>query len=273
MASPLGKPHRFITIRFSHYNERARWGLDRFSVPYREQGMLPMFHFGAVFLAVHGRPAAHTDSVSTRFSTPLLITPEGQRIADSGEIVRYAAERFGSPSTSMHPVADVASLERRFHDELGPSARLLAYTWILPDAELMKWVADRNVSRAQALAFRASYFALRASMIRALGLRPERARKAESRVRKIFDDVSRRIEGKPFLVGDTFTAADLTFASLASLVVGVTHEDGYGAVLPPIGRCPSIMQRFVHELRATPAGLHALRMYHQQRRVVVGGGA
>ena len=28
---------RLITIRFSHYNEKARWVLDYYKVPYREE--------------------------------------------------------------------------------------------------------------------------------------------------------------------------------------------------------------------------------------------
>jgi len=34
-------PHRLITLAFSHYNEKARWALDRYAVPYREEPHMP----------------------------------------------------------------------------------------------------------------------------------------------------------------------------------------------------------------------------------------
>jgi hypothetical protein len=29
--------HRLITLAFSHYNEKARWALERFAVPFQEK--------------------------------------------------------------------------------------------------------------------------------------------------------------------------------------------------------------------------------------------
>ena len=38
------RKHHLITICFSHFNEKARWALDRFGVAYRESGYLPLLH-------------------------------------------------------------------------------------------------------------------------------------------------------------------------------------------------------------------------------------
>eukprot|EP00455_Lapot_gusevi_P029528 TRINITY_DN3162_c0_g1_i2.p1 TRINITY_DN3162_c0_g1~~TRINITY_DN3162_c0_g1_i2.p1 ORF type:complete len:202 (+),score=54.17 TRINITY_DN3162_c0_g1_i2:33-608(+) len=69
-----------------------------------------------------------------------------------------------------------------------------------------------------------------------------------------------------FLVGDTLTSTDITFAALAALVVGVTHENGYGAWLPNLDCMPEELHDFMSRLRNRPAGQWILEMYAQTRR-------
>lgn len=38
--------YHLITIVFSHYNEKARWGLDYFGIPYTESAYLPLVRLG-----------------------------------------------------------------------------------------------------------------------------------------------------------------------------------------------------------------------------------
>lgn len=63
-----------------------------------------------------------------------------------------------------------------------------------------------------------------------------------------------------YLVGGRFTAADLTFAAMAAVVL---HPPQYGAYLGGLGDLP-----YGHpavELRRTAAGQHVLRMYQLHR--------
>ncbi len=105
-----------------------------------------------------------------------------------------------------------------------------------------------------------------------------------SQIRSTFEDVGKLLQanGGRYLVGDTFTAADLTFASMAALVV--LPEEGYGASLENLRalfdtgtlKVPFIFHYLatpVHpsfpdlltEFRNLPAGQHALRMYKLHR--------
>jgi len=77
--------HRLISLSFSHYNEKARWALDRFAVPYREERYLPFFCSMAVVVATRGRGGA-ADRTSSRYSTPVLITENGRVLTDSSVI-------------------------------------------------------------------------------------------------------------------------------------------------------------------------------------------
>ncbi|HSO21453.1 MAG TPA: glutathione S-transferase C-terminal domain-containing protein, partial [Chondromyces sp.] len=83
------------------------------------------------------------------------------------------------------------------------------------------------------------------------------------RVKEVFATVAERLaDRRDFLVGNAFTAADLSFAALAAPVV---LPRNYGSPLPPLDELPPAMLALVEDFRATPAGEFALRMYRDQR--------
>jgi len=69
-------------------------------------------------------------------------------------------------------------------------------------------------------------------------------------------------DGREFLVGRVFTAADLSFASLAAPVL-VPFE--YGASLPSLEELPAAVVELASEFRATAAGDFGLRLYRDHR--------
>ena len=86
-------PHRLVTLAFSHYNEKARWALDVCGVEYREERWMPGFSQLAVLAATKGK-GGKRDDVSSRLSTPVLITSEGETIVDSTDVARWASRRI-----------------------------------------------------------------------------------------------------------------------------------------------------------------------------------
>lgn len=97
----------------------------------------------------------------------------------------------------------------------------------------------------------------------ALMITPESAARSIERVRGVFKDVGDRLnDGRRFMVGDRFTAADLTFAALAAPVL---FPAGYRAAYPALEDVPAAMRDEVLRLRDTDAGRFALRMFSQER--------
>jgi glutathione S-transferase len=89
------------------------------------------------------------------------------------------------------------------------------------------------------------------------------ARAARERVEGVFDDIAGRLsDGRRFLLGERFTAADLTFAALAAPML---LPAGYGSPLPPPDAMPAAMADTVRRLRAHPAGAFADRLYAEER--------
>ncbi|HBQ15232.1 MAG TPA: hypothetical protein DEF51_30285 [Myxococcales bacterium] len=82
----------------------------------------------------------------------------------------------------------------------------------------------------------------------------------------IADEVATRLaDGRPYLTGDAFTAADLTFAALFSPVI-LPGPDRYGATLPPLELFSHEGRATVERYRAHPAGQFAARMFDAHRR-------
>jgi hypothetical protein len=105
-----------------------------------------------------------------------------------------------------------------------------------------------------------------------MAISQETSAQSRAEIDEIFSSVSEALRApgggtRPYLVGERFTAADLTFAALAGPLLHVPQLD---ALQPPLERFPSELQATVAALRHTPAGAHALRIYEAYRFATVG---
>lgn len=99
---------------------------------------------------------------------------------------------------------------------------------------------------------------------RELGIDPTKAEEDEQLVRNAFDAVAERLaDGRRYLCGDRFTAADLTFAALSASVLVPPQ---YGVPLPQPDVLPPDTASAVRAFRAHPAGAYALRLFRDERR-------
>ena len=99
---------------------------------------------------------------------------------------------------------------------------------------------------------------------RDLAIDADTVRVHEANVRRAFDAIAeRRADGRPYLCGERFTAADLTFAALAAAVI-VPPE--YGVRLPQPGELPQHIARMVRDFREHPAGAYAMELFRTERR-------
>ncbi len=211
--------HKLITIAFSHYNEKARWALDRFGVRFHERPYMPLFHaIGVLAIAPRyglGTPTKH----SSRLATPVLVTDDDHCIRGSDAIMRYVSDRYANADSSLYPNEEAASLAYEFTFELGPYTRRIAYLHLLADEHAIGDLADANVGARQAWLFRRAQPFVKRFVGRRLGVTADRAERALQRVRQSLATVSARIRGRRYLTGDRFTAADIAFASMMAPVI------------------------------------------------------
>lgn len=245
-------PLRLVTIRVSHYCEKARWALDRAGMRYVEEAHAPLFH--RAFTAARGGS-----------STPLLVTPHGT-LTDSTDILRFA-DRALDEAQRLFPEGalgdEAAALEERFDTKLGPATRALAYSILMPDREAFLEAVTRDVPRLEALGVKLLRRPIVAVMRRGLRLDDRSRTWAEGRVRELFDEIDARLaDGRRYLCGERFTAADLTFAALADPVV-CRDDDPFAR--HRTSECPAALASLRRELRARPAGSLVARLFREDR--------
>jgi glutathione S-transferase len=244
-----------ITIPISHYCEKARWALDRAGIHYRERAHLQVIHWIPVTRA------------GGRKTTPVLVW--GDRVfADSADIVEEASAK-APPDRRLFPgdpaeAAEVRTLQSDFDAHLGPEGRRWMYNALRGHRDIAVAYGCTGVPAWQRRALPFAYPLAARIIDRYLDVTPATAARSEAEVRAIFDSVAERLDdGRPYLCGERFSAADLTFASLAAPML---MPPEYGVPLPQPEKLPPAMAATVRELREHPAGVHALKMFHEERR-------
>ncbi len=241
---------RLITLPLSHYCEKVRWALERQDVPFREEGHVPLVH------AFYSWP---TSGFKSR-ALPML-ADDNAVIWDSTRCLHYLQERHGA--TWLYAPKEAAGLEEWFDEELGPNSRRFVYFHGLSDTKAMLGVLEQNVPSYEAKLASALFPLIRAAMRKEMNIHEAPAARSLTQVNAVFEAVSARLQdGRPYLCGDAFSAADLTFAALAAPVL---LPQNYGVKLPPMSAVPPTLRTQIERFRSTLAGAFVLRLYEQER--------
>jgi glutathione S-transferase len=243
--------NRLITIPISHFCEKARWALDRAGIEYAEER-----HVQGIHRIVARRAGGGT-------TVPVLVT--GDRvIAESEDILRYADERLEEQRRLFPADSEVVRVCRDLDQGLGPDGRRLMYALMLEQKDAMLPVNNQGVPAWEGRTMSALWPLAKRWGRRDLGIDGDTVRVDGERVRQAFDAVAERLaDGRPYLCGERFTAADLTFAALAAAVI-VPPE--YGVRLPQPDELPAHIGLAVREFREHPAGAYALELFRTERR-------
>jgi len=242
---------RLITIPFSHYCEKARWALERCGIPYEEDGHLPLFHYIANIFARANR------------TVPAVIDG-ATRITDSTDIVAWAdSKRPGTLIPEDEALRKEAlALEDQLDLHLGPATRRWGYFHLLPRRDL-EHILTRGVPSWEKVALKATRPIAVGLLKRGLKINAAGAERSRLKIEEAFALIAALLgDGRRYLVGNRFSVADLTFASLASPVL-LPREHPFG--LPPPDEFPEAARAQIEAWRASPAGAFALRIYADHR--------
>jgi glutathione S-transferase len=239
----------------SHYSEKARWALDHKGVDHRRRAPLPGSHMVFALALTRGKQ-----------KTFPVIQLDGRTIGDSTAVIAAIEERY--PEPPLYPADPelrrrALELEDFFDEELGPYARHAVFYELINDPATFGEVAARAVpgplGRSERLVgtYARIYTSLRFGANSSDG-----AVEARAKVIAAFDRLEAELEanGGDYLVGDEFSVADLTAASLFYPVVGPE-----GGPVPHDQALPPAFDEFREPLRQRPGYLWVEETYRRHR--------
>jgi glutathione S-transferase len=225
-------------LEISHYNEKVRWALDYKRVPHVRRAVTP----GLQELTARRLGAGRT--------TPILQL-NGRAIGDSTRIIEAIERRW--PESPLYPSDPqeryrALELEEYFDEGVGPEVRRVLFNDNL--GEPKKFVAMFSGPDHPTVGVLNALSPVLAPVLRCrYDIHRERVTQSREVVRDAFRKVEAEAGPHRYLVGDSFTVADLTAASILGLIV-VPPEFPY-IKLPPDERATQFRE-FRASLKDSP---------------------
>src|SRR4051794_38093484 len=198
-------------LKVSNYNEKARWALDFKGLPHTRR---------ALPAGVHGKVARRlTDNAMSTF--PVLVIGE-EAIGDSTHIIAALEERH--PRPPLYPADPqlrrrALDYEELFDEDFGPHVRRLVLDSALAHPDLMLGMFAPDIPWHRRLVARAAFWQIRKGVMRDFGLDDAAVETGYAKIAEVGRMLAEDTRDGAYLVGDTFTVADLTLAALVSPAV------------------------------------------------------
>ena len=226
-------------------------------MPYREERHVQGIHQLAARRAGGG------------LTVPVLVTPD-RAIGESHEILSWVDARMPAKHRLLaeepETRREVERLCARFDAQLGPKGRRLMYVHMFAQPKLALRFNNSGVPAWEDRTIRYGWPLMVRFVRRALAITPGIEAEDEVVVWRELDYVAELLaDGRPYLCGERFGAADLTFAALSAAVV---LPPAYGVALPRLDELSPAMADIVERAREHPAGAYALTLFAEHRREV-----
>lgn len=224
--TPTAQPELYV-FAISHFCEKGRWTLDHHGIDYRLRFTAPGPHFRL------------SKRLGVPESTYPVLVASGVAIQGSAEIVDWADANGSGPGLTPADdafAAEARAIEQRLSDSIGVHTRRMFYSESLVEhPATVKPVFLMGLEGAAKWTFLGAWPVIRRVIISSMDLGPEQGRES----RDIVDAELTWLEGiladgRRYLVGDSFTRADLSAAALvARLAAAAEHPLAGRFAMPP----------------------------------------
>jgi glutathione S-transferase len=240
-------------LQISHYVEKVRWALDYKRVPHVRRTLLPGLHLSTAKRLTGGT------------STTPVLTIDGRSIGDSTRIIAAIEDQW--PQPPLYPEDPTQrrralELEEFFDEELGPHIRRAFYHDLLPHTELVIPLFTHGQPAATRALLRAGFPMLRVAMRQRFEISPQAAANSRAKMVAAIDRLEREISQSGYLVGDSFTVADLT---AAALLYGVARPREFPYPMVADDDLPDSWREFLDALAQRPGGRWVAEIYRRRR--------
>jgi glutathione S-transferase len=227
LESNLSLPSLYV-FAISHYCEKARWALDWHGIGYELKHLAPGSHM---------QVAKQLGAPGT--SVPILAL-EDRVVQGSGAIIDWAESQCADSSKRLNPDPkledECRAFEKRLDDVMGVHARRYYYSEALVEyPETVLPIFTNDLAPAERLALEENWGLVQKLMRGAMDLGPEQRIESRKIVSDELDWLDDRFaDGRRFMLGDRFSRADLTAASLIAPLARPKEHPTYGhLVVPP----------------------------------------
>ena len=203
----------------SHFCEKIRWALDFKNIDYKTINMIPGLHIN------------QTKKMGIKSSVPIL-KHNDQFIQGSIEIIDYLDATF--PEKSLTPKDEIlkkeaAHWENYLGNEVGVPVRLCIYYILLDHPKIVKPFFAHNGPWYGNLFLSFAYSKLASKMRYFMKINSETVIESKQQLSKAVGRLDEHYKDNQYLVGDQFSRADL---SAASLLAPLSMQSKYGLDWP-----------------------------------------
>ena len=238
-------------LEISHCNEKARWALDYKGIPHVRRAVTPALQELTARRLRAGR-------------TVPILELDGRAIGDSTRIIEELERRW--PEPALYPADPderrrALELEDLFDEQCGPDARRVLFHDNLTEHEkflTLLYGPDHRLKRL----LRTVGPPFSRVVRRRFRIRPETVQASRERVRAAFDRIEASVGPSGYLVGDSFSVADLTAASMLAIIV-VPPEFPY--ITLPVEERTAESRQFRDSLKDRPGFRWVEQIYARHR--------
>lgn len=241
---------KLYEFAISHYCEKVRWTLDYKGISYQPHVLAP------------GPSAPRLYLLSGATMVPVL-EDNGRRMNESADIIDYLEQHY--QGESLYP-ADAGERRRalelaaEFDRHLGHDVRRVAYWYILPDAGKTRELLTTGLSGWYRRVYSAATRVMGKVIGKTYGIDESGFERSRQRVEETLAMIERERDGRDYLVGNTFSVADLTAAALLYPLF-LPRQYPYPLIEADTPRLKELLQ----QMRTQPAIQWAGRMYERHR--------
>jgi glutathione S-transferase len=194
-------------IEISHYSEKARWALAYKGIEHRRRAPIPGAHIPVALWLTRGEQ-----------KTFPILSLEGRNVGDSTALIAALEERY--PEPPLYPADPgqrrrALELEDFFDEQLGPHTRLLAFHEMRNDPERFKALMEATApGPLKKLAGPTALYARTYANLRFHVDGADDAALARAKIVAALDRLEEELGSSEYLIGDSFTVADLAAAAL-----------------------------------------------------------
>ena len=241
---------KLLEFPHSHYCEKARWALDYKGIAFEAVAIMPGFH------VITLRKFAPDTSV------PVLLN-DAEVVQGSSEIINYLElkhpEHCLTP-TDANDRRDCLNIENIMDKKLGENIRQILYHRLLAYPDFIRYCFTHPLPQIKQRMFSLFYPLLRHKIYKTYVISAAKVEQARREFDVAMCEIENKLSQKQYLVGEQFTRADLSVASMLSLLA-MPHEHPF-----PWKEIPDAKTRaFYDEYRDHPVTEWVRKMYRDHR--------